>query len=301
MDEPEIEAKVPYIVMDADFSQFSALVDIGEGKNVAVEGPPGTGKSQTIVNAIAAALGQGKKVLFVAEKLAALNVVKARLEAIGLGEFLLPLQAEKSTREQVMDSIRFWSDMRDSKIARDYNEKLDEFRRIRSQLADYIDLITQEFCEFALTVHSILGKSIATNDRLSTISNDVLERCKLRKDRKPAPVSRLYCNWALTSKKLMVNFTAKATWRGTVLLHPERFTVEEACALAGKAAFYATESVERAAWLEELGHRHCRMITVLEILRKRSWFGRSAHSGASKRPCNRPAERRKSRDLFSIY
>ncbi len=103
VDEPEIEAKVPCLVMDADSSQFSALVDIGDGKNLAIEGPPGTGKSQTIVNAIAAALSEGKKVLFVAEKLAALNVVKARLEAVGLGEFLLPLQAEKSTREQVME------------------------------------------------------------------------------------------------------------------------------------------------------------------------------------------------------
>jgi hypothetical protein len=102
VDEPVIEGKVPCLVMDADSSQFSALVDIGEGRNLAIEGPPGTGKSQTIVNAIAAALSQGKKVLFVAEKLAALNVVKARLEAIGLGEFLLPLQAEKSTREQVL-------------------------------------------------------------------------------------------------------------------------------------------------------------------------------------------------------
>ena len=106
VDEPAIEAKVPCIVMDVNSSQFSALVDISEGKNLAIEGPPGTGKSQTIVNAIAAALEAGKKVLFVAEKLAALNVVKARLEAVGLGEFLLPLQAEKSTREQVIESVR---------------------------------------------------------------------------------------------------------------------------------------------------------------------------------------------------
>jgi hypothetical protein len=84
VDDPEIERKVPCLVMDADSSQFSTLVDVAEGKNLAVEGPPGTGKSQTIVNAIAAALAEGKKILFVAEKLAALNVVKARLEAEAL-------------------------------------------------------------------------------------------------------------------------------------------------------------------------------------------------------------------------
>jgi len=90
-DDPEITKKVPYLVLDADASQYSALVDVANGQNVAIEGPPGSGKSQTIVNLIAAALADNKKVLFVAEKLAALDVVKKRLEAVGLGEFVLPL------------------------------------------------------------------------------------------------------------------------------------------------------------------------------------------------------------------
>ena len=83
VDHPDIEKQVPRLICEANSSQFSALVDIAQGKNLALEGPPGTGKSQTIVNAIAAGLVAGKKVLFVAEKLAALNVVKARLEAAG--------------------------------------------------------------------------------------------------------------------------------------------------------------------------------------------------------------------------
>ena len=83
VDAPSIEQKVPHVVMDADSSQFSTLVDLAEGRNLAVEGPPGTGKSQTIVNAIACALAAGKKVLFVAEKMAALDVVKSRLEFVG--------------------------------------------------------------------------------------------------------------------------------------------------------------------------------------------------------------------------
>ena len=68
IDKPEIESQVPCLVMDADSSQFSTIVDIAQGKNLSVEGPPGTGKSQTIVNTIAAAITSGKKVLFVAEK-----------------------------------------------------------------------------------------------------------------------------------------------------------------------------------------------------------------------------------------
>jgi hypothetical protein len=83
------------------------------------------------VNAIAAALANNKKVLFVAEKLAALNVVKSRLEAVGLGEFLLPLQAEKSTREQVIESVKARLEIRRSPSVRDYGLKLEELRRIR--------------------------------------------------------------------------------------------------------------------------------------------------------------------------
>jgi hypothetical protein len=152
-DEPEIERKVPCLVMDADSSQFSTLVDVADGKNLAVEGPPGTGKSQTIVNAIAAALQDGKRVLFVAEKLAALNVVKSRLEAVGLGDFLLPLQAERSTREQVIASVRERIEMKSGSAVRDFDAKLREFRRIRKQLANYIDLMTRPFEETGLTIH----------------------------------------------------------------------------------------------------------------------------------------------------
>lgn len=162
VDHPDIEGKVPCLVMDTDSSQFSTLVDIANGKNLAVEGPPGTGKSQTIVNAIAAAFAEGKKILFVAEKLAALNVVKSRLEAVGLGEFLLPLQAERSTREQVIPSVRERMEMRNGRAVRDYDAKLQEYRRTRQQIAKYIDLTARPFEDSGLTIREILGKSIAT-------------------------------------------------------------------------------------------------------------------------------------------
>ncbi len=237
VDEPAIEGKVPYLVMDANSSQFSALADIGDGKNLAIEGPPGTGKSQTIVNAIATALGAGKKVLFVAEKLAALNVVKARLEAVGLGEFLLPLQAEKSAREQVMESIRTRLDMRDSRSVRDYDEKLKEFRRVRKHLADYIDLITTEFGDSGLNVHSILGKSIATNDRLSSIANETLERCSLRPEVQTASGFSLLLQLGSQIEKAHVEtLAAENNWKDTKLLHPDRFVVDESCALAKRAS-----------------------------------------------------------------
>jgi Protein of unknown function (DUF4011) len=73
IDDPELRADLPAIILDADSSQHSALITALRGQNLVIEGPPGTGKSQTITNLIAAALEKGKNVLFVAEKLAALK------------------------------------------------------------------------------------------------------------------------------------------------------------------------------------------------------------------------------------
>lgn len=71
-----------------------------------VEGPPGTGKSQTIANLIANALHRGGRVLFVAEKMAALEVVKARLDRVGLGPFCLPLHAAGAKPAAVIQALR---------------------------------------------------------------------------------------------------------------------------------------------------------------------------------------------------
>ncbi len=236
VDRPDMEAKVPCLVMAADSSQFSALVDMADGKNVAVEGPPGTGKSQTIVNAIGAALADGKKVLFVAEKLAALNVVKARLEAIGLGDFLLPLQAERSTREQVIASVRKRMEMRRDAAIRDYEDKLAEYRRTRHELAKYIDLMARPFEESGLTVREILGKSIATCGCLAGVPPEVLEKCE-------APPSCLTRSGLEQLRRVGAGVEeahraiagSRSPWKETTLLHPDRFTIEQACDLAGRA------------------------------------------------------------------
>ena len=173
VDEPDIERKVPHLVLDADSSQFSSLVDVADGKNLALEGPPGTGKSQTIVNAIAAALADGKKVLFVAEKMAALEVVRSRLEAVGLGEFVLPLQAERSTREQVINSIRDRVEMDAHETAHEYEARLNQFQKLRTELAEYTQALSQKFGNSGLTVHDILGKYIATQEVLNDLPRDI--------------------------------------------------------------------------------------------------------------------------------
>ncbi len=236
VDEPHIEAAVPHLVMDADSSQFSTLVDIAEGKNVAVEGPPGTGKSQTIVNAIASALAAGKKVLFVAEKLAALNVVKSRLDAVGLGEFLLTLQAERSTREQVIASIRERIEMDAPSAVRDYALQLTEFQRSRSELAEYIALITAPFKNTGFSAHEILGKTIASS-RFDDVSTSVINSCSIPNVYlSRAGLLRLKQIASDAAAAHVATRTVANHWRGTRLKNPNRFVVEEACELAKNAA-----------------------------------------------------------------
>ena len=93
-------------VVDADSTQLLAILDVSQGRNLLIQGPPGTGKSQTITNLIADALGCGKTVLFVAEKLAALEVVKRRLDAVGLGDACLELHSHKTRKKAVLDELR---------------------------------------------------------------------------------------------------------------------------------------------------------------------------------------------------
>ena len=91
---------------DADSSQLAAVLSAAGGRSFVLEGPPGTGKSQTITNLIAHALGHGKRVLFVAEKRAALEVVQRRLAEVGLGPFCLELHSSKSGPKAVLEQLR---------------------------------------------------------------------------------------------------------------------------------------------------------------------------------------------------
>src|SRR5690606_25208297 len=106
-------------------------------------------------------------------------VVKSRLEVAGLGEFLLPLQAERSTREQVIESIRERMEMPGSPKARDYDIKIEEYRTTRDQIAKYIDLMMRAFRETGFTIREILGKSVALETALKGIPTYALDACKI--------------------------------------------------------------------------------------------------------------------------
>ncbi|MBB1076274.1 DUF4011 domain-containing protein [Rhodoferax sp. 4810] len=145
------------LIEDADSSQHSALIDAIKGKNLVIEGPPGTGKSQTITNLIAAALAQGKKVLFVAEKLAALEVVWRRLDRAGLGEFCLELHSHKSQKHKLLTEIG--ERLQQHGQYRSPSELTLEISRYEAHvtaLKNYALTINQSWQESGKTVHEIL-------------------------------------------------------------------------------------------------------------------------------------------------
>ncbi len=93
-------------VLDSDSSQSLVVHDARQGAHLLVQGPPGTGKSQTIANIIAAAVADGKRVLFVAEKMAALEVVKRRLDEVGIGVACLELHSNKAKKRAVLEELK---------------------------------------------------------------------------------------------------------------------------------------------------------------------------------------------------
>ena len=92
-------------VVDADSSQLDAIKMVKSGRSFVLQGPPGTGKSQTITNIIAQCLYDDKKVLFVSEKLSALNVVYDKIKKLGLEEFCLELHSHKSNKKEVIKEL----------------------------------------------------------------------------------------------------------------------------------------------------------------------------------------------------
>ncbi|MDO8749941.1 MAG: DUF4011 domain-containing protein [Dehalococcoidia bacterium] len=165
VDLPQIASKVPLLITDADSSQFSAIVDVMDGKNLAIKGPPGTGKSQTITNIIAAALAQGKKVLFIAEKMAALEVVKSRLEHVGLGDFCLELHSTKTRKTEVINSLKKRLDKRPLPPPAALADAIKEQEQLRAQLTRYADLINQPFGATGKTLHDLFWAAVRARER----------------------------------------------------------------------------------------------------------------------------------------
>ena len=157
IDAPELVKDVPHLIRDADSSQHSALVHALRGQNLVIEGPPGTGKSQTITNLIAAALARGKTVLFVAEKLAALEVVRRRLDDVGLGLFCLEVHSHKTKKNALLNDIALRVSARGTfQEPRELDRHLSIVEEKKLLLTQYAALINKAIAPYNATVFEIL-------------------------------------------------------------------------------------------------------------------------------------------------
>ena len=145
-----------YSILNADASQMSVIMDVLDGRSVVVEGPPGTGKSQTIANMIAECLGNGKTVLFVSEKMAALNIVKKRLDDASLTRYVLELHSENSNRKNFLKEMER-SMTNDHHIDIPSEQECAKLERVRGELDAYADAISSPIGKRGLTPYQLIG------------------------------------------------------------------------------------------------------------------------------------------------
>ncbi|MFJ1708033.1 DUF3320 domain-containing protein [Kitasatospora sp. NPDC088346] len=158
IDEIQLPERTP-LVLDADASQRQCIAAALDGRSFVMSGPPGTGKSQTITNMIAALMHAGKTVLFVSEKAAALDVVRNRLRGVGLGDFVLSLHSGDTSRKAVATELARVLTT-EARLAGASEHELDRARRLREELSAYAAAMNQVRAPLQRTLHDVLGRLV---------------------------------------------------------------------------------------------------------------------------------------------
>lgn len=143
----------------SDSSQLKAICAVDAGRDLVLEGPPGTGKSQTITNLIAHLLARGKTVLFVSEKMAALEVVHRRLANIGLGPFCLELHSSKARKSEVLQQLGRALELGGQRSSDEWNREAERLAALRQELNGLVQALHQRHGN-GLTVYDAIGTCI---------------------------------------------------------------------------------------------------------------------------------------------
>ena len=149
-------------VVDADSSQLLAMLAVHEGRNMVIQGPPGTGKSQTITNLIADAIGNGKKVLFVAEKMAALEVVKRRLDSVNLGEACLELHSHKANKRELHTELKRILELGKPSTTR-LKDEIQSLKPLIAQLNAYCNEVNKTIAQSGHSAQEVMGHLLKIN------------------------------------------------------------------------------------------------------------------------------------------
>lgn len=144
----------------SDSSQLTAICAVDSGRDLVLEGPPGTGKSQTITNLIAHTLAKGKSVLFVSEKMAALEVVHQRLNKIGLGPFCLELHSSKAKKSEVLNQLGAALAAPGRLTSDEWSIEAQQLSRLRQELNGFVQAIHRRHRN-GLTAYDAMGLCVA--------------------------------------------------------------------------------------------------------------------------------------------
>ncbi|MDR2132484.1 MAG: DUF4011 domain-containing protein [Clostridiales Family XIII bacterium] len=145
-------------VVNADSSQQEAILLSKAGVSFVMQGPPGTGKSQTITNIIAEALADGKTILFVSEKAAALQVVHRKLTEVGLDDFCLALHSHKANKKEILDNIA--ANLKLPRESAEYGDmfELTELFQDRQALNQYVAELHEEILPLEKSLYEAFGE-----------------------------------------------------------------------------------------------------------------------------------------------
>jgi len=177
VDDKNNRSKIPLLLNQADSSQLSTIIDVMDEKNIALQGPPGTGKSQTITNMIGAALAKGQKVLFLADKTAALDVVFKKLKDAGLEEFCLriPYAGPKIKQQVIEDMKKRVALTTKKKKIKDLKSEIKKEEESRNRLATYKRILTTKYGQSQKELYEIYGLIINNKKYQKKIYDEIFE------------------------------------------------------------------------------------------------------------------------------
>ena len=158
---PSIES---YQVVNADSSQQDAILLSQKGVSFVMQGPPGTGKSQTITNIIAQGLADGKRILFVSEKAAALEVVQKRLSEVHLDDFCLALHNYKANKKDVLEELGKSLELKPIKVKAEEKAKLTELDTLKEFLSKYVSDIHEKKMPLGMSLYEVYGALVTLED-----------------------------------------------------------------------------------------------------------------------------------------
>ncbi|MER5782836.1 DUF3320 domain-containing protein [Streptomyces mobaraensis] len=193
------------LVLDADASQRQAIAAAVAGRSFVLDGPPGTGKSQTIANMIAGLMSAGRTVLFVSEKAAALDVVLNRLKAVGLDSYVFPLHSHNTGRQAVARELGR-ALMEEPRASRLPEEAVARARETRQALSSYADAMNEVREPLRRTLHDAIG-------RVGQLSEAPVASLGSRHHGSPEPV--VFRPGALSAQELETIKQAAVTIAGT--------------------------------------------------------------------------------------